>query len=252
MHTSTLLISQDFEYWQSGENGLTRVDFETFCPDYHELDRTGVISPHLENGILHAGYALLALTTAFYDIWRVRTDDFFIYPQHFAILDITRAGVNTGCGRLPLEKSTLGGPWGNLDVWPDSKWIPAHGSVSSMLKKAFDLQINRLFWPEAFRPNREEKSLPAYAVKMLRTHLKAVYYYNTSEPNIEIRTAQNVQDLLQTSLNRLSDIDGLSIQHFLQRHVLENPQTDHRYVEQYRKVDLDHFLNDMADCFENA
>ena len=190
MHTSTLLISQNFEYWQSGENGLTCVDFETFCPDYHELDRTGVISPHLEDGILHTGYALLALTTAFYDIWRARTDDFFIYPQHFAILDITREGVNTGCGRLPLEKSTLGGPWGNLDVWPNSKWIPAHGSVSGMLKKAFDLQINRLFWPEDFRPNRKEKSLPAYAVQMLRTHLKAVYYYSTSGPNIEIHAAQ--------------------------------------------------------------
>ncbi len=47
MHTSTLLVSQNFEYWQSGENGLTCVDFETFCPDYHELDRTGVISPCL-------------------------------------------------------------------------------------------------------------------------------------------------------------------------------------------------------------
>ena len=121
-----------------------------------------------------------------------------------------------------------------------------------MLKKAFDLQINRLFWPETFRPNREEKSLPAYAVQMLRTHLKAVYYYNTSGPNIEIHTAQNVQDLLLTSLDRLSGIDGLSIRHSLQRHVLENPQTDHCYVEQYRKVDLDHFLNDMADCFEDA
>ena len=119
-------------------------------------------------------------------------------------------------------------------------------------RKRLTFRLIALFWPEAFRPNREEKFLPAYAVKMLRTHLKAVYYYNTSEPNIEIHTAQNVQDLLQTSLNRLSDIDGLSIQHSLQRHVLEDPQTDHRYVEQYRKVDLDHFLNDMADCFENA
>ena len=92
----------------------TRVDFETFCPDYHELDRTGVISPHLEDGILHAGYALLALTTAFYDIWRARTDDFFIYPQHFAILDITKEGVNTGCGRLPLEDKYAGRSMGQF------------------------------------------------------------------------------------------------------------------------------------------
>ena len=32
------------------------------------------------------------------------------------------------------------------------------------LKKAFDLQITRYLWPE-LPPNREEKSLPAYAVK---------------------------------------------------------------------------------------
>ncbi len=252
MHTSRVLAARDFEYWKCGGNGLTSVPFKEFCPDYVESDRTGIVSPCLEDGILHASYAILALTTAFYDAWRARGDDFFIYPQHFAILDVSEKGVNTGSGRLTLDKERLGWPWGNLDVWPDSKWVPSDGSVSGALKKAFDLQINRLLWPESFVPGGRESRLPDYAFKMMRTHLKSVHYYRSAEPDVEIRARSNVNEVVQTSRYRLSQLEGLSTRHFPTKHEVENPGSVHGCVERYRRVEPEQFLEDMGACFEDG
>ena len=86
----------------SARDARTHVGFSAFCAEYHEQDRVAVVSPRLEDGILHTGYALLALTTAFFDAQRARGGDFFVYPQHFAIIGADRSGVATGAGRLEL------------------------------------------------------------------------------------------------------------------------------------------------------
>ena len=252
MHTSQVLSASDFEYWQCGANGPARVSFAAFCPDYEASDRTGFVSPCLEDGILHASLANLALTTAFYDAWRDRTDDFFIYPQHFAILDISAEGVNSGSGRLRLDRDRLGWPWGNLDVWPDSQWVPSDGSVSGALKKAFDLHINRLFWPESFVPGARENRLPGYALKIMRTRLKDVFYYRPAEPNVEIRARSNANEVAEQSVWRLSQLEGLSAEHLQVAVEEEDSGTGHCYVERYRRADPGRFLEAMCACFENG
>ena len=252
MHTSRVLSGPDFQYWQCGGNGLTSVPFEAFCPDYDESDRTGIVSPRLEDGILHTSYAILALTTAFYDAWRARTDDFFIYPQHFAVLDISADGVNTGSGRLRLHTDRLGWPWGNLDVWPDSQWVPSDGSVSGAIKKAFDLHVNRIFWPESFVPGEREDRLPDYALKILRTRLKSVFYYGTAEADIEIRVKSNAKEVIDQSVWRLSQLEGLAAEDLTVTDLVADSRTGHRHIERYRRVDPEQFLDDMGDCFENG
>ena len=205
MHTSKLLRSSDFQYWRLTENERISVDFEGFCPDYHELDRVGVISPYLEDGILYTGDALLALTTAFYDVLRSQETDFFDYPQHFAFIGTSEGVVHTHSEKLPMDR--IGTGWGNLDVWPDSKWIPTPSSGTGILKKVFDFQINRLFLPHGFKPGSEETLLPAYARKMLGTRLKTVYYYNTPVPNVEICASQQVAELIQRSIAEFPNIE---------------------------------------------
>ena len=252
MHTSQVLSARDFEYRQRDGNGFQRVPFESFCPDYHESDRTGVVSPFLEDGIIHTSHAILALTTAFYDAWRARTDDFFIYPQHFAILDISAEGVNSGSGRLRLDRDRLGWPWGNLDVWPDSQWVPSDGSVYGALKSAFDLHINRLFWPESFVPGEGEGKLPEYAFKIMRTRVKAVFLYRTIEPNIEIRGNSKAEQVAKQSVWRLSQLEGLSAEHLPVSDDEEAPGKGHSCVERYRRVNPEQFLEDMGTCFESG
>ncbi len=252
MHTSSVISATDFQYWQRGTNGPARVPFSAFCPDYEASDRTGFVSPCLEDGILHTSHAILALTTAFYDAWRDRTDDFFIYPQHFAILDISAEGVNSGSGRLRLNRDRLGWPWGNLDVWPDSQWVRSDGSVSGALKKAFDLHINRLFLPESFVPGARENRLPGYALKIMRTRLKSVYFYKSDKPDIEIRARSNANEVAAQSVWRLSQLEGLSAEHLALAGEEEDSKTGHCYVERFRRADPGQFLEAMGACFENG
>ena len=240
MHTSKLLRASDFQYWRLIENERISVDFNGFCPDYHQLDRVGVISPCIEDGILYTGDALLALTTAFYDVLRAQETDFFDYPQHFAFIGASEDTIHTQGERLTMDR--IGAGWGNLDVWPDSKWIPTPGSATGMLKKIHDFQINRLLVPHGFKPGSNESLLPAYARKMLETRLKAVYYYNTPIPNVEIRASQQVADLIQRSIAEFPEPRKWD------RHTLR--RSDFPSVGRYRQMSVDDFLADMAGCFD--
>ena len=242
MHTSLLLRSSHFQFRRIDTGAPTHVAFSAFCADYHEQDRVGVVSPHLEDGVLHTGYALLALTTAFFDAQRARGGDFFVYPQHFAIIGADQGGVATRAGRLDLtlDDAGFGGAWAWLDVWPDSNWITSPGTPLAMLRKVFAFQINRLFWPHDFVSDDEAPArlLPAYARRILESRLKSVYYYNTPTPTVEISAAQPAAKIVQQSIERLpAAVQGALC------------QNAHPQPEQYRQVSVAEFLYDMESCF---
>ncbi|MDE0140352.1 MAG: hypothetical protein OXI80_20720 [Caldilineaceae bacterium] len=259
MHTSQQLRSSHFEYRRPGAGG--RVAFSAFCADYHDQDRVGVVSPRLEDGVLHTAYALLAITTSFYDVQRASGSDFFIYPQHLAIIGQdssgnsgkrTETGIATGAGSLDLslDEAGIGGAWAWLDVWPASNWHTAPQTPTAMLKKVFDLHINRLFWPQDFLPERrkegdtenEDSPLPDYARRILSTRLKSVYYYNTSAPTVEISAAQPAVDIVQYSLERLPEAVRQTLE--------KEAQPAHPLgYESYRQVSGEDFLGDMETCF---
>lgn len=211
MHTSTRLCADDFQFWRHDPTGRQPADFATFCPDYHELDRIGVVSPTLEAGVHHTSYALLALTTAFYDRLRTHGPDFFDYPQHFAFVGAAAGYICTGQGPLPLDSPKLWDAWSWLDVWPANKWVPTPLTTTAMIQRVFDYQINRLFWPRGLQPGPEEPTLPPYVWQMLRTRLKTVYYYSaeqqvyTAPQNTasEIHLSTTGGALVQESVDRL-------------------------------------------------
>lgn len=204
MHTSTRLAATDFHYGQRTSAGTVPCTFADFCPNYHELDRVGIVSPRLEDGVLLVGRTLLALTTAFYDCHRGRAGDFFDYPQHFAFVGATEAGVQTASAAA-TNTPELWAAWSWLDVWPNHKWITVPPTATGMLQTVFDFQINRLFWPRHLLPAGGEEPLPGYAYRMLRTRLKSVYYYAlaTEEPSsvstVEVRVSGAAQQLWQES-----------------------------------------------------
>ena len=246
MHTSQALRSSHFQYRRIGDGGRTQVGFSSFCADYHEQDRVGVVSPRLEDGILHTGYALLALTTAFYDAQRARGRDFFIYPQHFAIIGADQSGVATGVGRLDLtlDEAGIGGAWGWLDVWPASNWLTAPSTPVAFLTKVFEYQINRLFWPQDFVAKEAPRAglLPDYARRILKTRLKSVYYYKSPAPTVEINAAQPAAEIVQTSIGRLPT----AVQRALRQETHPGRPLGH---ESYRQVSVDDFLQDMETSF---
>ena len=236
MHTSKRLKSSDFQYRVHDKGKSVSADFSSFCANYHELDRIGVVSPRLGDGVLHTSYALLSLTTAFYDVYRSRTSDFFDYPQHFAFIDMNGE----------IDKTVLGATWGNLDVWPDSNWIAAPGTIPKTVKKVFDYQINRLFWPQNFQPASDKQRLPAYMLRILRNRLKAVYYYNATHPNIEIHATQQVETVVAQSIAQLPEDE-------VQRQLCGSKQSDEEgfpYVQLYRKVEGSDFLEELERFFD--
>ena len=214
MHTSTRLTNTDFQFFRHDSTGAQPIGFADFCPDYHELDRVVVVSPTLEAGVYHTSYALLALTTAFYDRLRARGGDFFDYPQHFAFVGAEGDCVYTGGGPLPLTTPKVWDAWSWLDVWPANKWVPTPVTATEMLQRVFDYQINRLFWPRSLQPGENEPTLPAYVWKMLRTRLKGVYYYGDDtktkpEPTdewIELCAAPAGSAIVKESLDRLPEV----------------------------------------------
>jgi len=248
MHTSTVLGSGDFQYWQIASNAQKTLDEFTACwPHYHHQDRIGVVAPCLATGICYTGYALLALTTAFYDVLRQRHTPFYDYPQHFAFLDVNDDGVYTAGRRVRLDLAALGSPWGALDVWPESNWIFASGKVDGMLKKVFDWQINHLFWPENFMPGPSAAAFPDYVRKLLAARLKTVYYYNTVCPTLELRVSIPVEEMRQRSLGRLPQgADTLSSASW---DATPSHDTRFPYLRCYRHVCVPDFLTAMQPCF---
>ncbi len=210
MHTSACLQMENFQFWRHSAQGSTPHTFTAFCQDYHELDRVGVVSPTLEAGVLYTSHALLALTTAFYDRLRLRPTEFFDYPQHFAFVGAHGTNIYTGRDLLPPATPKLWHAWSWLDVWPDAKWVATPATASDMLRRVFDYQINRVFWPRSLKPGCNETPLPTYAWKMLQTHLKAVYLYDSDDNpahntetlgvgRVEIRLTSAVASVVQES-----------------------------------------------------
>ena len=238
MHTSTRLTAADFQFWQETGAGNQPISFAAFCPNYHELDRVGVVSLRLEDGVCQTGRTLLALTTAFYDRQRAKRRDFFDYPQHFAFVGVTAAGIQCGTTHLPHNTPQLWDAWSWLDVWPANKWITAQPTASAMLQQVFDFQINRLFWPHALQPQMGEAPLADYVYKMLRTRLCSVYLYapsdtlNVATRGVSVRTSPVGESLLHESLAKLPN------------------HTTHAIcaVDRLQAVSVDHFIAQMQVC----
>ena len=239
MHTSTVLQSTDFEYSVSRSGQMVGATFEEFCPDYSELDRTAVIAPVVEDGLLSTATALLAQTTAFYDIQRSKSDDFFIYPQHFAILNFGDEGLGARSGRLDVDFTNAEPPWGNLDVWPSCKLIPVDDGVLPHLKAVFDHQMNRLYWPQAFFPRSAPANpLPEYTRRMLASSLKSVYLYGSDTVNVEVRASDAGEEIVEGSGIRLEKLTKGDV---------ERPSLA---VNRFQRLAVESFLARVSMCFD--
>lgn len=230
MHTSTVLTSGDFTFRAS--NGTDRA-FGDFFPDYSSQDRTAVVCCQPDLAVAAAGPALLATATAFYDVLRHRGQPFFDYPLHFAFL-----GSDPRVTDLPDGEETHGAPWSNLDVWPETQWVPAPSTADGMLREVYRYQVNRLLWPAGLVVDGEcERPLPGYARRLLGSRLKSVYTYGGDSDNIELTISERAAEIVTKSLGHLP---GWQEDADLPRTV------------GYQRVVTDPFLASMEGCFSNG
>jgi len=228
MHTSTVLSSGDFTFRAS--NGADRT-FEDFFPDYDIRDRLAVVCCQPGRAVAAAGPALLATATAFYDVLRHRGQPFFDYPPHFAFL-----GDNSQHTGPSEGEEVQGAPWSNLDVWPETQWVPAPSTATGMLREVYRYQINRLLWPVELTVDAEcEGQLPAHARRLLASRLKNVYTYGGGESgHVELTLSAGAADIVTGSLHRLPD----------RQEGADLPRT-----VAYERVETDLFLAAMEGCF---
>ncbi len=122
MHTAVELSSPTFGIRVGGRPGT----LSDVLPDFVEQDRVGVVVRH-PCGAVGASALILAAVTAFYDVQRSKSGEFFIYPDYFLF------HVGT-----PL------GDHGMLDIWPSHKEVVVADEPEELLRAINDRGITRL------------------------------------------------------------------------------------------------------------
>jgi len=134
VHSAEELTSSSFAIRLAGQPASLSDVF----PGLGEHDRLGVLV-RWPCGAVGASALILAAVTAFYDIQRQRSDDFFIYPDYFLV----------HVGR-PLGDHNM------LDIWPRHKEVVVGAAPEEILRAINDRAITRLLVED------EEPGSPAF------------------------------------------------------------------------------------------
>ena len=245
MHTSERIAQSDFVYRRLSGSETDIQSFADTYPDYHPQDRVGLVSPRLEDGIFGAAAAVLSLATGFYDCLRSKAEPFFNYPQHLVFIGGQGSSVLTRKGDFNLTVEEWGGPWGWLDVWPETNWHLCPATPVSMLDAVYRHQVNRVFWPASFQPEVVDRPLKDYARRLLSSRLKSVWYYDSPEADVEVRASEPAADIIRESLERLS---RLGLDETSRGEIASRQWSNNRF----KAVEPEAFLKDMAICFTDG
>lgn len=116
MHTARELASSSFAIAVAGR----RATLADVFPGFGERDRLGVVVRR-PCGAVGASALILATITAFYDIQRARSEDFFIYPDYYLFHVGRRLGDHNMLDIFPAHKEVVvgDGPEGLLEAIND-------------------------------------------------------------------------------------------------------------------------------------
>jgi hypothetical protein len=196
-------------------------------PGFKEADRVGVVIRR-PCGAVGTSALLLAAITAFYDIQRDRSADFFIYPDYFLF----------HVGRLL-------GDHRRLDVWPSHKEVLVADDPEELLQSINDRGITRLIVEDG-TPGEGAFAPETLASARGRIVSAVAYSPNGTARDADVAIAGNdVTESYVTGVLERSDgvpegerdrIAGA------RRRLVE----DGRPVERYRRIDLDEALGLLA------
>jgi hypothetical protein len=242
MHSSQELRSSLFEIEVEGRSTRLEDLFEGFG----EYDRLGVVVAH-PCGAVGASALITATVTAFYDIHRARSDDFFVYPSYFLF--------------------HVGRPFGDhsmLDVWPARKEVVVPPNPERILEAIVDRAVTRLvveggqatavdFPPELLAGARTEiVSCLAYSpsgrvrasdVRIASNSVTEGYVGAILDPEAhvaELRADDAAGAYADTIASRAGEVDPAERARILRARA--ELQENGRPVETYRRIGLDEAL----------
>jgi len=187
--------------------------------EFSEHDRVGVVVRE-GCGAVGASTLILASVTAFYDIQRARSQDFFIYPDYF----LFHVGERHGDHR-------------RLDIWPSHKEVVVDDDPEELLRAINDRAITRLVLDD--RPPREAE-LERESLASARARIKTALAYRASGrvADADVRIAGNAvtEAYVQGVIERSTSVPEA------EREALAGARrellADGRPVETYRRIAL--------------
>ena len=249
MHTTATMNVTHFEFQTltpaAAKAGSSARDFSVFCPGFDRSKALGVVSPHLDDGVLDAAYAVLAFVTHFYEHATLPKTD-CLYAQYFAFFPNI-----PGAGGLPTRHGTLSDPlqvldatWGFLDIWPKTQWIFSAGHPADYLEQAMDRSVSYLLWPSNLRAVGQE--LPATLRRRLLNQLSNVFLFADPAPTYSIVVAQPVEDMALRCINALPCYESGALEALVAaRHRLRKNSAG-AYTETYRRLTSREFIEYLA------
>jgi len=210
VHT-TALRSDEFELTIDGEPGGIETLFEGFTED----DRVGIVLAALV-GAAGAAALILATVTAFYDRLRETGEEFFAYPDYFAL--------HVGQPRGSLHK---------LDVFPDHKELVVPADAEQIVRALNDRGITRLLVPGRVpRDPLLKRETRASAQRRIRTALVYSRRGRVLRPNVTVTGSERAESFVTGMLaSGDADLDAYAI-----RGALRQPDQPPR--ESFRRIEL--------------
>lgn len=145
---------------------------EGLFPGFGESDRLGLVMRR-PCGAVGASALLAATITAFYDIQRSRSPDFFVYPDYYLF--------------------HVGGPLGDharLDIWPRRKEVAVEDDPARILEAIDDRAITRLVVEDG-PPHERELDREALASARARVVSCLTYSASGRVEGADVRIAAN-------------------------------------------------------------
>jgi hypothetical protein len=214
MHSSQELRSSLFEITvDDREVGLVDL-FEGFG----EHDRLGVVVRR-PCGAVGASALITATITAFYDLQRARSSDFFIYPDYYLF--------------------HVGGPLGDhrrLDIWPPRKEVIVQDDPTELLGAINDRAITRLVVEDG-EPGDPELERDALATARARIATCLAYSASGRVRDADVRIASN--PVSEGYVDGVLERAGITL---ARNDLIEGGVP----VETYRRIGLDEALGLLA------
>jgi hypothetical protein len=223
VHSSRELSSSSFRIAIDGVSAT----LDNLLPGFADGDRLGVVVRR-PCGVVGSSALVLAAVTAFYDIQRERSDDFFIYPDYF----VFHVGRKLGSHN-------------RLEIWPPHKEVVVADEPEEVLRAINDRGVTRLVVEDG-APGEGAFARETLASARARILTALAYTANgrTRDGDVAIASNDVTESYVSGVLEQSRDVPAGERERIAaaRRQLLEGE----RPVETYRRIALDEALGLLA------
>jgi hypothetical protein len=223
VHSTRELASSSFRIEVDGEHATV----DDVLPGFSDADRLGVVVRR-PCGAVGSSALLLAAVTAFYDIQRERSEDFFIYPDYF----VFHVGRKLGSHN-------------RLEIWPPHKEVVVADEPEEVLRAINDRGVTRLLVEDG-APGEGAFARETLASARARILSALAYTPNGRTRDGDVAVAANdvTESYVSGVLEQSRDVPAGERERIAaaRRQLVE----EERPVETYRRIALDEALGLLA------